>query len=413
MAELIDRHAARGLHEATLDTRVVVILGARQVGKSTLIEEFSADEGVGRRVLTLDDQVLRSAAQTDPAGFIAALNGPVAIDEIQRAPELMTEIKLRVDRDSSPGQFILTGSANLLEMRPVKETLAGRAEYIRLYPFSQGELSGHRESFIANLYRGQVPAISGAAVGRGAHSTILARGGFPEIQHRSPSRRTRFFESYIDGVLDKDAVALADITETSAARRLLSAIGATSASELNIDKLGAATGTPSSTVRRRIDLLEMLFLITRVPAWSNNLFARVIKRPKVHIADTGLLTHLIGADERRIEQDLNLGGMLYETFVAIELIKQAAIADERPTVHHFRDRDGREVDLVLEFRDGSIVGIEVKASATVRSEDFNGLVYLREKLGARFKAGVLIHAGADTVPFGDRLAAVPLEGLWT
>jgi len=407
------RHAQGAVEEALTDTRVVVVLGARQVGKSTLLEQVAAAEGAGRELLTLDRQPTRAAAQADPAGFVAGLRTPVAIDEIQRVPELMTEIKLRVDRDKTPGQFAVTGSANLLEMKQVKDSLAGRAEYLRLHPFSQGEIVGRRETFVPDLAAGRFPAIADAPVGRSAHAELLARGGYPEVQDRSASRRTRFFESYVQGILDKDLVTLGDVTDRASVARLLTAIAAVSASELNVDGLCRSLGTPASTVRRHLDLLETLFLVRRVPAWSNNLLARSIRRPKIHIADTGLLAALIGADERRVMSELDLGGTFYETFVAAEIARQISWLDDRPEMFHFRDRDQREVDILLEHRDGSVTAIEVRASATVNRRDFRGLAHLRDKLGARFKAGALVYAGASTVPFGDRLAAVPLSGLWS
>lgn len=411
-APLIARHAETAVNLALADTRVVIVLGARQVGKSTLLGQVASGEEVRRALVTLDDQPARSAALLDPAGFVATLETPVAIDEIQRVPELMTEIKLRVDRDRAPGQFLLTGSANLLEMKQVKDSLAGRAEYLRLYPFSQGELLGDREAFIPRLAKGEFPWVADAPIGRSAYAEMLATGGYPEAQGRTPGRRHRFFESYVEGILKRDLATLGDVADRATVGRLLQAIGATSASELNIDRLSASMGTPATTVRRHIELLETLFLIRRVPSWSNNLLARTIKRPKVHVADTGLLASLVGADERRIETDLHLGGMFYETFVAMELDRQISWLDDRPRLFHFRDRDQREVDIVLEHRDGSVSAIEVKASATVRARDFRGLRHLRDKLGDRFKAGALLYAGASTVPFGERLAAVPICGLW-
>lgn len=406
------RHAQAAVDLALADTRVVIVLGARQVGKSTLLEQVAAGEGARRRLVTLDDQAVRSAASLDPAGFIATLQTPVAIDEIQRVPELMTEIKLRVDRDRTPGQFALTGSANLLEMKQVKDSLAGRAEYLRLYPFSQGELRGHREMFVGRLADGEFPQISDAPVGRPAYAAILATGGYPEAQARTSTRRQRFFESYVEGVLDRDLASLGDVADRAVVGRLLRAIGATSAAELNIDRLSGSLGAPASTIRRHIELLEMLFLVRRVPAWSSNLLARTIKRPKIYVADTGLLASLVGADERRIETDLDLGGMFYETFVAMELDRQMSWLEDRPQMFHFRDRDQREVDIVLEHRDGTVSAVEAKASATVRPQDFRGLEHLRDKLGKNFNAGALLYTGASTVPFGDRIAAVPLCGLW-
>lgn len=410
---LVVRHAQRAVETALTDTRVVVVLGARQVGKSTLLEEVVAVEGAGRDLITLDSQPVRAAAIADPAGFIAAIDTPVAIDEIQRVPELMTEIKLTVDRDQRPGQFLITGSANLLEMRQVKESLAGRAEYLRLHPFSQGELVGRRESFIPALIMGSFPAVKDAPVGRRAYAEMLARGGYPEAQERRTARLPRFFESYVEGILERDLAGLSDIADPAGLARLLQAIGATSAAELNIDRLSNSLQTPASTIRRHLELLEMLFLIRRVPAWSTNLLARSIKRPKVHVADTGLMAYLVGADERRIETDLDLGGMFFETFVAMELHRQISWLEDRPQLFHFRDRDQREVDVVIEHRDGSVSAVEVKAAASVYERDFRGLNHLKTKLGTSFKAGALLYTGADTVAFGNRIAAVPLSGLWS
>jgi predicted AAA+ superfamily ATPase len=410
---LVARHAQQAVEAALADTRVVVVLGARQVGKSTLLEQVASAEGANRQVLTLDNQAVRTAATADPAGFIAGLDTPVAIDEIQRVPELMTEIKLRVDRDKTPGQFAITGSANLLEMKQVKDSLAGRAEYLRLHPFSQGELLGHHEAFVPGLASGRFPNVNDAPVGRRPYAEILARGGYPEIQGRPPNRRPRFFESYVEGILERDLASLGDVADRAVVGRLLRAIGATSAAELNVERLSSSLGTPATTVRRHIELLEMLFLIRRLPAWSNNLLARSIKRPKVHIADSGLLAYLVGADERRIETDLDLGGMFYETFVAMELHRQISWLDDRPQLFHFRDRDQREVDIVIEHRDGSVSAVEVKSAATIHPRDFRGLSHLKDRLGTRFKAGALLYTGANTVPFSDRLAAVPLAGLWS
>ena len=395
------------------DTRVVVILGARQVGKSTLLEQVAATEKADRRILTFDDQAIRAAATADPAGFIAGLRTPVALDEVQRVPEVMTEIKLRVDRDQSPGQFTITGSANLLEMKQVRKSLAGRAEYLRLHPFSQGEVNGRQERFVPDLALGHFPEIVDAPVGRPAYADLLAKGGYPEAQLRAPNRRARFFQSYIDGIMDKDLATLGDVADRALVARLLSAIGATSAAELNVERLSRTMGAPATTLRRHVELLETLFLIKRLPAWSNNLLARSIKRPKVHVADTGLLAYLVGADAVRIADDPDLGGMFFETFAAMELDRQISWLEDRPQLFHFRDREQREVDLVMAHRDGSVSAVEVKSAATVYERDFRGLAFLRDKLGQAFKAGALPYTGANTVAFGDRLAAVPISGLWS
>jgi predicted AAA+ superfamily ATPase len=411
-SRIIERHARAAVEAALDDTRVVAILGARQVGKSTLVAEIVGAEGKDRPIITFDDQPTRAAASADPAGWLAGLGPITAIDEIQRVPDVLLEIKKRVDRDHRPGQFIVTGSANVLEMRKVKDSLAGRAEYLRLHPFSQGELVGRRESFIPAMFEGALPQLVDQPVGRKPFVSRIAAGGYPEAVSRQPARRARFFESYIDGILEKDLDVLREISNRAQVRQLLQAIAASSASELNFQSLSRDLGIANNTVRAYADVLETLFLIKRLPPWSRNLTTRAIKSPKAYIPDTGLLTYLVGANETRLETDFGLGGMFFETFVAMELQRQADWLDEPLRLYHFRDKDKREVDLVIERNDGAVVGVEVKASATVHASDLRGLQHLAARLGDDFKAGALVYTGEATVPFGERLAAVPLRGLW-
>ncbi|MGZ4249099.1 MAG: ATP-binding protein [Solirubrobacteraceae bacterium] len=408
---MIERHLRPLVLEALGDTRVVVVLGARQVGKSTLVQRIASTDRPAT-VLTLDDQATRDGALDDPTGFVAGLRPPVVIDEVQRAPDLLLAIKVQVDRDPTPGQFLLTGSANILTAPRIADALTGRAEYLRLTPFSQGELAGAREAFIPGLFDGRWPQVTSDDVGRAAFTQRLATGGYPAAASRSPARRERFFASYIDTIIDRDLATIAEVHDSANVRRLLSALAATSASLTSYDSLARDLGLAANTVRAHAALLETLFLAQRVPAWSSNLLSRVVKAPKTYIADSGLLCHLIGVSEQRIADDGTVAGMVFETFVVTELARQIAWLDNAPSQYHYRDRDGREVDVVLERRDGSVVGIEIKSSASASSRDFRGLRRLRDKLGDRFKAGVLLYTGPSTVPFGDRLAAVPLAGLW-
>jgi predicted AAA+ superfamily ATPase len=409
---MIERRLRPLIVEALGDTRVVVVLGARQVGKSTLVQQIAMDDRPAA-VLTLDDQATREAAIDDPTGFVAGLEPPVVIDEVQRASELLLAIKMRVDQHQEPGQFLLTGSANILTAPRIADALTGRAEYLRLTPFSQGELLGTPETFAPTLFQGRWPQITGSEVGRAAFADRLAAGGYPAASARSAVRRERFFASYIDTIIDRDLRSIAQVHDSANVRQLLSALAATSGSLLNVDGLARDLGLAPNTIRAHIALLDTLFLTQRAPAWSSNLLSRVVKAPKTYIADTGLLCHLIGADERRLANDGAVAGPVFETFVATEIARQIAWQDNAPRQYHYRDRDGREVDVVLERRDGSVVGIEVKSAASASSSDFRGLRHLRDRLGDRFKAGVLLYTGPNTVPFGDRLAAVPLTGLWT
>lgn len=389
-----------------------MILGARQVGKSTLVESIAASDHPSA-VLTLDDQATRTGALNDPTGFVAQLRTPVVIDEIQRAPALLLAVKARVDRDPTPGQFLLTGSANLLTAPAIAEALTGRAEYLRLAPFSQGELRGRPETFVDAVFAGTWPEVAGAPVGRAPYADLVAAGGYPTAVERAEHRRARFFASYVDALMQRDLGSIARVHDQANVQRLLSSIASTSASLLNADSLGRDLRVSPNTVRAHIALLETLFVVATLPAWSHNLLSRVIKTPKAYVTDSGLHCHLIGADAERLRNDGAVAGPVFETFVAMELGRQAAWHQNPPQLFHYRDRDGREVDVVLERRDGTVAAVEVKTAASISSGDFRGLRHLRDKLGARFKAGVVLYTGERTVPFEDRLAAVPLSGLWT
>lgn len=407
----INRHIRPRVEAALEDTRVVVVLGARQVGKSTLVGQIAESRGI-KTVRTFDDQATRQLALDDPTGFIAELSTPAVIDEVQRVPDVLLAIKQRVDADTSPGQFLLTGSANILTAPKISDALTGRAEYIRLHPFTQGELLGRREDFIPSLFNGSLPALSGRPIGRGAYAPAIAAGGYPEALTRTPSRRARFFDSYLESSIERDLRGLASISDAMNAGKLLTAIAATSASELNFESLSRDLGLASNTVRSYTDLLETLFLITRISPWSSNVLSRAIKAPKAFVADSGMLTHLLGVDVPAIASGQAPVGSLVESFAAVEIIRQSSFLDDPVRVFHYRDRDQREVDLVIQRRDGAIVAIETKASASIASRDLRGLKYLREKLGEKFIGGVLLYTGADSLPSGDRISAVPLSVLW-
>lgn len=408
---MIARHLCPRVLEALDDTRVVVVLGARQVGKSTLVEQIATEDRPAN-VLTLDDQATRDAASADPTGFVAGLTTPIVIDEVQRVPDLLLAIKVRVDSNQTPGQFLLTGSANILTAPRIADALTGRAEYLRLSPFSQGELRGTTESLIPLLFDGRWPQVTSRDIGRAGYAATIAAGGYPAVQGRTDARRARFFDSYIDTIIERDLSTIAQVHDQANIRSLLFAIGSTSASLMNFDALARRLGLSANTLRAHAALLDTLFLTVRVEAWSTNLLSRAVKAPKAYVTDSGLLCHLIGASADRVSADGAVAGMAYETFAAMELRRQIAWQENAPRQYHYRDRDGREVDIVLERRDGSVVGVEIKSAASASSSDFRGLRHLRDKLGSRFKAGILLYTGPSTVPFGDRLAAVPLSGLW-
>jgi uncharacterized protein len=409
---LVPRHLADHVRIALTDTRVVVVLGARQVGKSTLVEQVSRADSP-RSMVSLDDDLALRRAVEDPTGFVADLRTPVTIDEVQRAPNLLLAIKRSVDLDQRPGRYLLTGSANLLTAPTISDALTGRTEYLRLWPFSQAELHRSPPRFISSMFEASPPRITDADRGRRAYAEMLVAGGFPESVRRTGPRRARFFGSYLNTVLERDLASIARVHDHASMRLLLGAVAATSGSILALDRIGRDLEISANTVRAHLALLETLFLIHRLPSWHSNRLSRLVKAPKLHVADSGLLAHLLNADAEAVVGDDHVAGVMFETFAVTEIARLAAVEPDPPRLYHVRDRDRHEVDLLIERRGGTVVGVEVKAAATLGPADFRGLKLLRDRLGDRFAFGAILYTGSDTVPFGDRLAAVPLCGLWS
>jgi uncharacterized protein len=408
--ELVERGLTGVVVEAMATARVVALLGPRQAGKSTLARMLAAGE-LAADYLSLDEEPVRIPALADPVGFIAARERPAVIDEVQRAPELLLAIKARVDRDPRPGQFLLTGSANLRRIPAVSDALPGRVDYLALWPFTQGEIAGRREDFLTGLFEGRVPDVHGAPVGRGAYAEMLLTGGFPEARSRPPGARPRFFASYVDSILDRDLADASRVRDPVSVGTLLRLLAARSGGLARYDALAREVGIDGKTVKSHIDVLERLFLVRVRRPWHVNLGRRQVKSPKLYVSDTGLLSGLVGADERRLDRDEGFAGALLETFVATELERQAAWLPEQLSFWHYREGP-REVDVVIERPSGEVVGVEVKAGATVRPRDLTGLRHLRDRLGERMLTGVVLYAGAHTLPFGEGLWAVPLQAMW-
>lgn len=410
---VIPRFVLERLREALVDTPAVLVTGPRQCGKSTLVSTL-LEEPVPRRYVTLDDLVALSAAKADPAGFVSGLAGPVCIDEVQRAPELLLPIKAAIDRDRAPGRFLLTGSANVLSLPRVADSLVGRVEIVPLAPLAQAEIAGAGR--VPNLVDALFDGIVRVPEGRLTKAELLARvevGGYPEaVARERPDRRDAWFRSYLSTVLDRDVRDLADIDKIEALPRLLAALFGRSAGLLNYADLSSGLGASQPTVKRYVSILERLFLVQLLPAWARSSSVRLSKTPKVFAVDTGLAAHLLGAGPERLSADAALAGSLTETFVVGELQKMASWSRRQPAASFFRTSDGREVDLVLEDRSGALVGVEVKAAETVSSSDFRGLRAFEELAGDRFRLGVLVYAGPETVAFGERLHALPASALW-
>ncbi len=390
----------------------VVVQGARQVGKSTLARQLVADRAA--LLVTLDDRRTRDAAIADETAFVEQFpEGVLVIDEVQREPELLLAIKASIDRDRRPGRFLLTGSADLLTVKGRTDSLAGRAATLRLRGLSQGELAGEPEDFVRTLRQGVAPQRFRTSWTRESYAHALARGGFPDVRHLNPRLRNAWLDSYLERVLERDATMLPSGGQSQRLRSVIALLAANQGGELVKARIAEGAEIPKNSITAYLDVLRSVYLVDELSPWTANLTKREIGRSKAFVSDSALAMRL----NRTTEQQLvpltsdSIGGM-FEAFVASELLKQQSWSDHDFQVFHFRDRDGVEVDLVLEFDDGRVLAIEVKASATYRADQFRGLRFLRDKLGDRFIAGVVVGMGPTGYQFADRLFGLPAAALW-
>lgn len=396
------------LREGLTDTPVVLVVGPRRAGKTTLVQSIGEDK---RHYITLDDQTVLSAARADPVGFVRGLD-IATIDEVQRAPELLLAIKKSIDEDYRPGRFLLTGSANVLTLPRVADSLAGRVETFQLLPLSRVELGVGESTFLSDLFDGLSPTTKNPALGDDLLELVLM-GGFPEAQARSSEkRRMDWARSYLTSVLTRDLRDIADVEKLTELPKFVRFVAEHSGQLVNHSQFGSSIGVSHKTSQRYVGLLEQVFLISTLPPWYTNSIKRITKTAKLHFLDTGLLASVRGLTFERLRNDRDLVGSFLESFVFAEVLKLASGTDIRLVPYHFRDQRQREVDIVLERDDGKMVGIEVKASATVRSSDFGGLKTFAEACGNRFAYGVVLYDSQEVVPFGDRFAATPISALW-
>jgi uncharacterized protein len=405
--DYLPRRAADLVTEALVDTRVVVISGARQVGKSTLAE-IVVSETDNATARYLDNPVTRSAALEDPVRFVRH-DGLMLIDEVQRAPDLWLAIKETVDRDPRPGRFLLTGSARLLALSSIPDALPGRSETIELWPLSQGELDRAPDGFVdAAFSLGADLRVPGSPLRRTDYIARAERGGYPEaIRRTTPRRRERFFEAYVADIMVRDVKQVADIERASDMRRLISLLAAQAAGLLNMNRLASELGISAPTVRSYIEILQTVYLLRLVPGWTAS-GKRAVAAQKILFVDSGLAHYLATGAVAAPPV-----GPLLENFVLGELARQLTWSRTSARLYHYRDRDGYEADGLLEDNAGQVIGIEVKAAETVRGDDFRGLRVLQQRLGDRFRAGFVLYCGTDSYSFGDGLACLPISALWT
>ncbi len=402
------RFAAATVATALRDTPVVMVTGPRQCGKTTLVRDLAAGR---REFLTMDDDTILASARSDPAGLVRGF-GKSTIDEVQRAPDLLRAIKRSVDEDRRPGRFLLTGSANLMTLPHVSESLAGRMEIVSLLPLARAEIYGRKPRFLKAAFQGR-PCQPGAILaGKDLVEAVLA-GGYPEMLRRKlPERRRAWARDYIGAIVQRDVRDIAEIEKLDRMPRLLQVLAHHSGQLTNFTQMGGQIGFDDKTSAKYVGILEQLFLVRRVEPWFRNRLKRLVKTPKLHFLDSGLLSTLLGVTREGVAKDRGLFGRLLETFVFAEILKQISWMDRQCALYHYRDKDQDEVDLVVEDSAGAVVGIEVKASATVHTGDFKGMRKLAAACGGGFKLGVVFYDGERAVPFGPRLFAAPLSCLW-
>jgi predicted AAA+ superfamily ATPase len=407
---LYPRYAQPRLTEALADSPVVLIHGPRQCGKTTLARMVG--EPMGYAYVTFDDDVARGAAEADPAGFVADLPGRAILDEVQRVPALFAALKTTVDRKRVPGRFLLTGSANVLLVPKLADSLAGRMQILRLYPLAQCELARRAPGFLDALFAGgfktrRTERLAGQLAER------IAAGGYPAALARPAGRRrAAWYRGYLDALVQRDVRDLARISSLDALPRLLALAATQTARLLNVTDLAAPFQLSRPTIRDYVTLLERVFLLESLPPWHSNRLSRLVKTPKLHLGDSGLACALLGADTAALAADRALLGQLLETFVFQELRRQASWHEEPLAFFHYRDKDGAEVDIVIERGARTLAGVEIKAAATVTAADFRGLRKLKQAAGKRFAGGVVLYDGETCASFGDRMHAVPLRALW-
>lgn len=432
----ITRWQTPGVWGALQTRRVVILEGARQCGKTTLAKSLQTAPGAIYR--TLDDVGLQAAARADPHGFVAHGAGLMVIDEIQRAPELLQAIKKEVDENPVPGRFLLTGSASIQSSPGVTESLAGRVAHQRLRPFAAGEIVGCAPTFLTRALRedwaglasgftatpgaasrcvpGAEPGSVATAPASGKDAVLLQalRGGYPEVQALSDKAVRRWHQDYVAALMARDLQDIAHIRRKDSMHKLLEVLAAWSGKLMDVSAIGGQLALSRPTLETYINALQTLFLVERVRPWAKTDYDRVSKQDKLFMTDTGLAASVLRWQFDKVRLDADLSGKLAEGFVFTQLAAQLDAQDEPCHLTHYRDREQREIDFVIETPDGVTVGVEVKAGSAVGRDSFKHLVWFRERMlksKAPF-AGVVLYTGEQVLRFGDQLWAVPMHALW-
>ena len=411
--DLVPRLASQRLAELTKYLRVVMVSGPRQSGKTTLLREYLAAAGGNYR--TLDRADTLRAARDDPAAFVAYGDPPRVIDEVQLGgDDLVRAIKVAVDTDPRPSQFLLSGSSRFLTIPTLSESLAGRLAFVELWPLSMAERVGTVPTFLTQVFDDPTQLITGSRWERQRYLDCLVAGGYPEVLGiDSALARRAWYDGYLSTVINRDIRDFATITRGDALSKLLRVIAARVGSISVLTDLAQSVELARDTTRNYLSYLDMVYLTTSLPAWSTNLTSRLTKTPKLYPTDSGLAAHLLGVDGHGLaEPGHRMLGPLVETFVATELLKATAYHDQRIDLFHLRTADKHEIDFILEDQRGRVVAIEVKASSSPGADALRGLRWLRDILGPTLHAGVLLHLGTESASRGDGIYTMPVSALW-
>jgi uncharacterized protein len=412
---LVARQLKPVLEELMEDLRVVVVNGPRQAGKTTLLRQLHSARG--GRFYTLDQPEIFQFVRDDPTGFITDTPRPTFIDEVQRGGDnLVRAIKIAVDTDPHPGSFVLSGSSRFLTIPTLSESLVGRAAVVELWPLSAAERAGSSPHLIDQLFADHqaLRSLPASSLTRLDYLKLVCAGGFPELlRATSPRARANWFNGYLTTVVQRDIRDIAQIRKISEIPRMLTLLAGLTAQIVKASALAETLGLDPGTVTRYLSVLEQVYLIHWLPAWSNNLTARATRTPKMHFVDTGIASKLINRSPHSLAQPgTTEAGSLFESFVISELMKQAPLAQSEVQMFHYRDRDGSEIDCMLETPDRRLLGIEVKLAMSINEADIRHLRTMRDRQGERFVCGVLFYSGPYPLPFGDRLIALPASALW-
>ncbi len=416
LSKIVERRLGEVVRRRLDVEPVVVLEGPRAVGKSTLLRALASSRG--REIIDLDDLATRDATRADPALFVRG-EAPVLIDEFQHAPELLDAIKAELNRDTTPGRFVLTGSTRYATLPATAQALTGRAHRVDVLPLSQGEIAEVREDFAKVLMSDPSSLIDPSlpTIAREEYISRVVTGGFPPALRRARhADRARWFDDYVDLVIERDVMELTRVRQRRQLPLLLHQLASQTAQALNIAKAAAKIGMEKSTAENYTKLLEAVFLVHQLPAWGTTLGSRVGAVPKIHVVDSGLAARLLRLTERKLgaasAPALTEFGHLLETFVVGEVSKQLDWLDAPVQRGHWRTHDGDEVDLVLEREDGKVAALEVKAASRVPTRELRGLLNLRRKLASQFLGGVVLYTGERAYTHNSGLHVVPIARVW-